>query len=258
MDIHPDKIDEIIPHLNWILLDSGRLANSFFNKEIKVELKEDQSPVTVADKTVEKHLRKLLGKYFPDIGIFGEEQGEELGSNKDFRFVVDPIDGTRSFISGIPLWGTLLALEFQGNPILGAMYAPLFDQVLIGSKGFGCFLGEEEQNINLCGDIAKARLILNDYQLCIQNDQKTFADNLISKVSQVRGWGDCHGYFMVATGQSEIMYDPYIEYYDVAPMRPIIEGAGGAYFSLDGSRDFSSKNAIACSKDLKEKILELI
>ena len=258
--IDTNKLKDVFPVLEDIISTAGRLAYSqqFNNEKRKVMYKEDNSPVTDADMKTESLIRNLIAAEFDNISVLGEEFGlDDRGS--EWRFVVDPIDGTRSFMAGIPLWGTLIGLEHEGDPVLGAMYCPLYEKVLIGAPSVGCFFGGKEITIkDDVNDLSKVRAIINDFQLVAKHDHHGFVNELINKVAQIRGWGDAHGYLMVATGRADLMFDPYIEYYDVAAIRPIIEAAGGKFSSLSGARDFSENNAIAAAPRIHEMILEII
>ena len=257
MKIEPKNLADVFPIISYIVNQAGRYAFSCQKGGFEVEFKDDMSPVTLVDRNTEELLRKMIREYFPGSGILGEEFGEEKGEN-GFRFILDPIDGTRSFIAGVPLWGTLLALEYEASPILGAMYVPTEDDVLIGAPGHGCKIGQRQLDIRDDRPIEKARAIIGDFKTTEEEGLGDFARRLTEKVYQIRGWGDCYGYYLLAAGKAEIMMDPYIEYYDVAAIRPIIESAGAVYSDLEGGRDFKVKNAIAAPPKLHEEVLKLL
>jgi len=250
-----DNLHSFFPILADLSLRAGAIVRRYYNSHFDVEHKEDDSPVTQADQEVELFLRDSLEKHFPTYSILGEEFGETSKSSA-YRWIIDPIDGTKSFVMRTPLFGTMIALERDGLPVLGSIYFPIQDQLLIGSAETGTFLNGERCWVSQTAELSQATMIITDPRVLIAaagNDQLV---ELSQKVRLVRGFGDCYGYFLVASGLADVMIDPgALKYYDVAPMPPILQGAGGVFSTFKGDLDFSTGQGIATNRLLHGQIL---
>ncbi len=243
--------------LNEITRQAGAIVRRYYGSSISVDLKADSSPVTEADREVERFLRAALAKHFPDHEIYGEEYGAS-GRTSPYRWIIDPIDGTRSFLLRTPLFGTLIALEFEGQPILGSIYLPIQNQLLLGSIETGTFLNGEKCTVSETRELSKARLMITDPAVLAGDQRDRAIERLCTEVDLTRGFGDCFGYFLVASGAADIMIDPILEYHDVAALRPIVEGAGGRLTNRDGGRDLHIKNAVATNGYLHDQVLRVL
>ncbi len=234
---------------------AGEIVLRHYRTRMEVESKDDDSPVTRADREVEEFLRESIERLYPDHSILGEEYGETVKSGSH-RWILDPIDGTRSFVMGTPLFGTMIALERDGMPVLGSIYFPVQDQWLIGSAETGTFLNGEPCRVSEVEDLSHATMILTDPRTLLASPAIA---EVSRRVRQVRGFGDCYGYFLTACGLADIMIEPgALKYYDVAPMPPILEGAGGVFSTLRGDLDFSTGQGLATNRSLQRQILDVI
>jgi len=260
MDLHSQihDLQSLFPTIGEVLRSSGVIVRRYFGKEIKPRYKEDGTPVTQADMEVETHLREVLSRLFPEASVLGEEYGETPGSGS-LRWILDPIDGTRSFLMGTPLFGTLLALEKDGVPLLGAIYLPIQDELMIGSAATGTFVNGRKCHVSKVAELKQARLVLTDPADLLEQKRYEAMADLCGSLGLIRGFGDCYGYFLVARGSAEVMVDfRGVRYHDIAPMLPILQGAGGAFSAIDGSLNFAEGNALATNGLLHEEVRSIL
>lgn len=236
---------------------AGRLVLSYFQTDLAVDKKSDDSPVTVADKNGEALLRKIIGARFPDHAIVGEEMGS---SDKDssHRWILDPIDGTRSFVQGVPLFGVLLALEIDGEPVVGVCYLPALDEMIAAGRGEGCRWNGREAKVSSVGRIAEALVSFTEPGGFDDDDHAGFWSALKKRASAVRGYSDCYGHCLVATGRAEVMLDPIMNLWDCAALAPIVEEAGGTFTDWSGTRTIDGGSAISTNGVLFDEIMELV
>ena len=236
---------------------SGKIIKGYFRTNITIDTKSDHSPVTIADKKVEELMRETIKKTFPEHGIIGEEFGSH-NENSEYQWILDPIDGTKSFICGALSFGTLIALTKNGKPILGVINHPVLNECLIG----------DNQTAKLNGIIVKARnrsalsdsVLLTTDHLDIQKHQNIDKFNtLIHKVKLYRNWGDCYGYYLVATGFADIMIDPIMSVWDSMALIPVIRGAGGAITDYHGNDPVAGKSIIAAgSAEVHREVIKIL
>ena len=251
-----ENLESFFPILYDLSRQAGEIVRRYYYSQFEVEFKEDDSPVTRADREVEQFLRDSLEKHFPEYSLLGEEFGEtkKAGAN---RWIIDPIDGTKSFVLRTPLFGTMIALERDGLPVLGSIYFPIQDQLLIGSAETGTFLNGARCSVSQTSELSRATMIVTDPRSLLSGDDRLSA--LYQKVRLVRGFGDCYGYSLVARGLADVMIEPSaLKYYDVAPMPPIMQGAGGVFSTLKGDLDFGSGQGLATNRPLHEQIMRLL
>ncbi|MGE5402150.1 MAG: inositol monophosphatase family protein, partial [Ignavibacteriales bacterium] len=178
--------------------ESGKIIRQFFRTEISIDTKSDSSPVTIADKMAEEKMRELIMREFPEHGILGEEFGTH-NPGAEYQWILDPIDGTKSFICGALSFGTLIALMKNGQPLLGAINQPVLNEFLIGDNSTAELNGKQVR-VRECGSLSNAVLLTTDHlNIAKYQDIKKF-DELTHKVRLYRNWGDCYGYYLLATG----------------------------------------------------------
>ena len=211
---------------------AGEVIMPYYESGIAVELKKDRTPVTVADRRAEEVLREFLARECPGHGILGEEFPETPGDGR-YRWILDPIDGTKSFIHHVPLFGTLLALEERGTPVIGVIACHAAGETIWGAKGLGAWLNGERAHVSALGDLSQATVSTTSFQR-LRNDHPAGFARLCDEVSLLRTWGDCYGYLQVAAGRSEAMLDPVLNYWDVAALYPVITEAGGTITTWTG------------------------
>ena len=235
---------------------SGNVIRSYFRKNITIDQKSDESPVTIADRTAEQIMREILRKNFPDHGVIGEEYGTE-NPDAEYVWIFDPIDGTKSFIHGAMEFGTLIAVKHGGEVILGAFNQPIMRELVIGD-GLTTRCNGELVKMRPCASLSQASLLTTDH-LNIEKyqDIKKF-ENLIHKVKLYRNWGDCFGYYLLATGFADIMIDPIMNIWDSAAIIPIIRGAGGIVTDYHGNDPVTGESIVAAAKEIHAEVIKVL
>ncbi len=249
---------------------AGRITLSYYNKGIQHDLKSDESPVTAADRATEEFIRGEIEKAYPTHAIVGEEFGEspsplrpspsgrgDGGEGNPFRWIVDPIDGTKSFIKGVPFYSVLIALEIEGEARVGAVCFPALDEVLYGADGLGAWVNGRRARVSDVSKLKEAVFCYTSWTDFKTNKQKAVFENLSRECFFTRGWSDAYGYHMVATGRAEIYLDPEIKIWDVAPFPPIFREAGGFFGSWRGEAGHTHEEGLAVNAALKSKVLKV-
>lgn len=248
------------PYLNFarqLAYRAGRITLSHYNKGIQHDLKQDESPVTAADRTTEEFIRSEIERNYPSHAIVGEEFGEKAGEDNPFRWIVDPIDGTKSFMKGVPFYSVLIALEIEGISRVGAVFFPALDEILYAADGLGCWCNGKRAHVSEVSELKQAVFTYTSWSGFQSTKRVKVFERLHKKCFFGRGWGDAYGYHAVATGRAEVMLDPLIKIWDVAPFAPIFREAGGFFGSWDGEEGHTHGEAIACNAALKAKFLEI-
>ncbi len=223
---------------------SGAFLRPLFGApDLAVETKADQTPVTAADRGAEELLRARIAKKFPTHGIVGEEFGAER-ADAEFVWMLDPIDGTKSFIHGVPLWGTLIALLHGGQPVLGAIHLPALGHLLLGD-GATATLDGQPTRVRPCDRLEDATLLTSDPINPWKYQNGPAFTALRSRARLVRTWGDCYGYFLLACGRADIMCDPVLSPWDLAALVPVVRGAGGVISDWQGRAPWPAQSALA-------------
>ena len=228
----------------------------FANPALTVETKSDASPVTAADRGAEELLRGLIATKFPSHGIIGEEFGSE-NADAEFVWVLDPIDGTKAFITGVPLWGTLIALLHQGQPVLGCIHQPILRQLMLGD-GTTTTLNGRTVRCRATTRLADATLLTSDTLNLAKYQNGPASDRLLASAKLVRTWGDCYGYLLVATGRAEAMVDPLMNRWDAAAVETVVIEAGGRFSDWQGRPRIDSGDGIATNGLVHDGLLRLL
>jgi histidinol-phosphatase len=238
-----------------IATEAGEITLRYFRQEnVQIERKADDSPVTIADRLSEQHLRQRIAAAFPDDAILGEEFGEQAGRS-GFRWILDPIDGTKSFIHGVPLYGTLIGVERGQESCLGVIHIPTSRETVYAARGDGAWyvLNESQPRPARVSDCQR----LMDALLCTSEVDGFYKVNrfdafaaLSGAAKLVRTWGDCYGYLLVATGRADLMVDPRMHVWDAAALLPILLEAGGAFTDWEGQETIYGGNGIAGNRAL--------
>ena len=236
--------------------EAGRFVLSHFQTRLEVDHKSDASPVTVADRGGEALLRRLIGKRFPAHGIVGEEMGASESDSRH-QWILDPIDGTRSFVHGVPLFGVLLALEIEGEPLVGVCYLPALDEMICAGRGEGCRWNGRESRVSSVSSLSEAMVSLTEPG-SLDEEHPLFWDRLKKKAAAIRGYSDCYGHCLVATGRVEAMLDPVMNHWDCAALAPIVEEAGGTFTDWGGRRTVDGGSAISTNGACYSEILSLM
>jgi histidinol-phosphatase len=239
---------------------AGRLALRYFDASVQVQWKENNTPVTIADQQAETLLRdQLLGR-FPQDGFLGEESGSTDGAS-GFRWIIDPIDGTRSFVRGIPLWATLVGLEFGGEPVAGACFLPAFgnDGVMYRAlRGDGAYRDDRPIHVSGIGDWNQTQVFYSSLSWFMAGGVREAFLDIVGRSQRQRGFGDFYGFVLVAQGAGELMVEYGVSPWDVAALAPIIEEAGGRLTDWDGRRTIHRPDILASNGLMHEAALQII
>ncbi|MCO6430785.1 MAG: histidinol-phosphatase [Deltaproteobacteria bacterium] len=228
----------------------------FATAELKIEIKEDLSPVTIADRAAEEAMRSAINSRYREHGIVGEEFGS-ANEGAEYVWYLDPIDGTKSFVRGCPLFGSLIALCRNGEPIIGVIDHPALDMCCIGD-GAQTLVNGREVKVSDHSDLKDCLLLTSDLTMVSRYQDISNFMSLIEQVQLFRTWGDCYGYTLVASGFADIMADPVMNPWDLLALIPVIEGAGGKITSWDGTEAKTAASIVAAPAALHSKVIDIL
>ena len=234
----------------------GAVALRYFRTDLAVEQKHDRSPVTVADRESERQITEVLRTSFPDYGVLGEEFGAVSGAGA--RWIIDPIDGTKSFIRRSPLFATLVALEEEGEVTVGVIYAPAMDDLLYAQKGQGAFDSRGRLQVSNIDALNRSMLVFGGPSALRNTGRWPMFERLVDHSARQRGYGDFFGYTFVARGQAEAMIDVDLKPWDLAAVKIIVEEAGGRFTDFSGEPTVYSGTALASNARIHGALLQLI
>lgn len=262
MDVDEQSLSTRLEFARSIALEAGCSTLNYFQTNVGVDRKSDNTPVTVADREAEQLMRARIASEFPADGIVGEEYGEQSGDS-GFRWILDPIDGTKSFITGVPLYGTLVGMEYRGESVVGVIEIPALDQRVYAARGQGAFSQKgsatpEAAHVSNCAKLSDAIYLTSEIKTFAERNSLSAHNKIEEACWYSRTWGDCYGYYLVATGRAEIMIDPGISIWDAAALLPVIEEAGGTFTCWKGVRTISGADAIATNGKLHSEILGML
>jgi myo-inositol-1(or 4)-monophosphatase len=248
------------PYLEFatsLAYNAGKITLRYFNTGVQAERKANNDPVTIADKEAEAYVRAEVGRVYPNHAIVGEEFGETPKNGNPFRWIVDPIDGTISFIRGVPLYGVLIALEVEGVVKVGAAYFPPLDEMLSAASGLGSWFNGRRARVSTVSRLSEACVVTSDFQH-LSAKMNDIVHRFEREKALLRTWGDAYGYLLVATGRAEVALDPRMDVYDCGPYPVIMQEAGGFFGSWDGEEGHTHGEGIACNAALKPEVLKLM
>lgn len=238
------------------------ILQHFRSQTLGVESKADDSPVTVADRGAEQLMRDAIGRHFPDDAVLGEEFDDVAGSS-GYRWILDPIDGTKPFIYGVPLFGSLIGIEHDGRMVAGVCRLPAMDEVIYAAEGDGAWwkVGSADPvkaEVSAETDLSNARLIFTEPTHDLRCGRGDVLPALLKKVRLARGWGDCFGHMMVATGRADLAVDPEMSPWDIAALIPILREAGGSCTDWQGREDVAGGDGVSVCPGLKDVLLAFL
>lgn len=234
---------------------AGRISLGYFQTGVAVERKGDSSPVTRADREAEQRIRDLILEYWPDHSIVGEEFGQHVGK-EGYTWIIDPIDGTKSFVCGVPIYACLIALTDGTTPILGVAHYPALNETVYAARGGGCYWNGRRCHVSQVSDLRQAVLLGSEVRQ--RPDQQPAWERLCDATYIQRTWGDAYGYALVATGRAEIMCDPIMNVWDCGPFQVIMEEAGGTFTDWKGNATIYGGESLATNGVLFEPVMRLI
>ena len=230
------------------------LILSYYNGEFDIEIKADQTPVTVADRGAEKVIRETIGSAYPEHGIFGEEYGAE-NKNTEYLWLVDPIDGTKSFVKRYGMFSTQIALMHRGELILGVSCAPAMDELVWATRGGGAFDAEGQLHVSKVESIEQASISTGNIQSLAASERWTALGRVLAQTNRTRGYGDYYHYHRLAAGQLDAVIESDVNILDIAALYVIVTEAGGIFTDLDGRKpDLDTRSVLAATPALHAAI----
>jgi histidinol phosphatase-like enzyme (inositol monophosphatase family) len=236
---------------------AGAVALRHWRARLEVETKRDGSPVTAADREAERAARVWLEDRFPGDGVVGEEFGESR-PDAARRWFVDPIDGTRSYVRGVPLWGTMIAVADRSRVLASSIVYPALGETLAAAPGEGCHWNGVRCRVSDVAELARATVLATDERFTCDARKRRGWERLAPRAATARSWGDCYGYLLVATGRAELMTDGVLQPWDAVPLLPIVEEAGGVFTDWSGARTGFGVGAIATNAALADETRALL
>jgi histidinol-phosphatase len=235
---------------------AGEIAMKYYRGGFEVTIKADQTPVTQADREAEKAIRSILARATPGFGFLGEELGEE--GSTSHRWIIDPIDGTKNFVRHIPIWAVLIALEEEGQVTTGVVHNPVTGELFWARKGEGAWANGARIHVSPCADMKDAMLLHSSLNLLKRAGYWDGFVRLVDATSRQRGFGDYYGYCLVAAGKGEIYAEADLKPWDAAPMKILIEEAGGRLTDFEGRPDIYTGSVLATNGLLHDEALRLL
>lgn len=233
--------------------EAGKLTLGYFQQGVAVDHKSDESPVTIADREAEALLRRLIAQKYPSHGLYGEEQGQE--GNQSERWVIDPIDGTKSFVCGVPLYAVLLSYEREGEPLIGISHFPALNETVYAVRSAGAYWNDRPCRVSKTAELKRSTLCTGSHKSLAIHGRLEGLVSLSHQVQATRTWCDAYGHCLVATGRVEAMIDPVVAYYDLSAVSLIVAEAGGMFTDFDGNSGIHHE-AISSNGVLHPTVLE--
>ncbi len=244
------------------MLGGRSTLDRFGGRHLDAEAKGDGSPVTIADRTAEQIMRERIARAYPDDAVIGEEFGASPGTSP-YAWVLDPIDGTKSFIHGVPMYGTLVACVREGRSVVGVCFMPALEEIVYGAVGCGAWhrVGSgpaRKAKVSSCAMLQDATLCTTGLEYFRQAGADGAFGRLVDEVALVRGWSDCYAHVLLATGRIDAVVEPVIKIWDIAHLPVILDEAGGRYTNWCGKVDLDSPTGLASNGQVHEELLKLL
>jgi len=254
------NVSALREHLDFataLAYEAGRLTLGYFRNGVRPEMKDDDTPVTAADREAERLIRERIRSRYPSHSVLGEEYGEE-GEDESRRWILDPIDGTLAFVQGVSLYAVLIALEVEGVCEVGAAYFPALDEMLYAATGGGCYCNGRRVTVSEKQRLSEGVVVFTDAKHFEIHGREAEWGRLRRAAGYARGWSDAYGHALVATGRAEAMLDPAMNPWDCAPFAPILREAGGYFGDWSGEETIRGGEALSASRAVLPETLALI
>ena len=248
------EVRELLDFALELARAAGDHTLRYFGHLVDHAAKSDGSPVTVADREAEALMRERIAQRFPDHGVLGEEFGETHPGAR-VRWILDPIDGTRSFMRGVPLYGVLVGVEVDRVAAVGVVHFPPLRETVAAGSGLGCTWNGQPCRVSTVARLSDALVLTTDPKALARDPGWTA---LQERAGTVRGWSDCYGHALVATGRAEVMLDPVMHSWDSAPFLPILAEAGGRFTNREGVETIHGGSAVSSNGMLHQDVLEAL
>lgn len=236
---------------------AGKRTLAYYQTDLTVDSKSDESPVTIADREAELLIRQAIEVRFPDHRILGEEFGDD-GKDSPYKWIIDPIDGTKSFITGVPFYANLIGLEIEGEVVLGISNFPALGEMMVAATGMGTWINGCRVRVSSVNRLKNARVMITDLRHASAVPQAAGAARLLQECKFYRTWGDAYGHYLVAAGRADVALDPHMNPWDCAPFGIILKEAGGWFGDWDGKDTIYGPNAVSANPDLIGEVLTVL
>jgi myo-inositol-1(or 4)-monophosphatase len=237
---------------------AGRLTLGYFLTDVRADMKADNTFVTVADRKSEELIRQRIESRYPQHAIVGEEYGAKGTEEASHRWFIDPIDGTKAFVCGVPLYAVLIGLEIDGTSQVGAVYFPALDEMIAAAIGHGCWWNGRRARVSQLGELARAIVTFTDPLGFERHNRVDEWARIRHATYYQAGWTDAYGYMLVATGRTHLVLDPVMQAWDAAPFPPILQEAGGYFGDWQGNVTIYGREGLATSKTLLPNVLSVL
>lgn len=253
-----ESLQEYLDFITETAYLAGRSTLAHYQTGVKADYKVDRTPVTMADRKAEELIRARIEDRFPKHAILGEEFGTSEQAGASHRWIIDPIDGTKSFLRGIPLYAVLIGLEVEGSVKVGAAYFPALDEMVAAADGLGCWWNGRRAHVSQISTLEHAWFTTTDAS-GFERVGKAYAwERFKNRAYVCGGWGDAYGYLLVATGRAEVMLDPAMAIWDCGPFPPILREAGGFFGDWKGNETIYGEEGLATNRALLPEVLGLL
>jgi histidinol-phosphatase len=257
MDLKKKHLENLLDFAVKIVKKSHNITLKYFRTKLKYKLKKNLSPVTEADLKCEEYLLNKIRTRYPKHSILAEENGIE-DNNSEFKWIVDPIDGTKNYMRRYPFWGTLLALEHQNEIVLGVISLPAVNEFIFAGKGLGCFSNRKKTKVSKVKNISESYLIHSGLEYIFNESFREGFYTLATLTNYDRGFGDCHGHTFIIKGMAEMMVDPHVAPWDIAATKICIEESGGVLTDIKGNKTIYGGNALISNGKMHDEILKIM
>lgn len=248
------ELVELLAFAERLGREAGEITHNYFKGSFATERKPDRSYVTAADREAERYLREEIEREFPDDGILGEEEGEKSGTSGR-RWILDPLDGTYSFVHRVPIYGVMIGLEIDDEASLGVVNFPALGELISAVKGHGCLWNGRPACASTVARLDEALVLATSFDACESHRNADGVRELRRRANATRTWGDCYGHVLVATGRAEVMLDPVMNIWDCAALLPILEEADGTFTDWEGRRTISGGEAVTTNGHLFGEVM---
>lgn len=250
----PTELRELLDFATALARLAGDHTMTYFGGVVDHDAKGDGSPVTLADREAETLLRERIARRYPDHGVLGEEFGESRPGAR-VRWILDPIDATRSFMRGVPLYGVLIGIEIEGETVIGVANYPPLSELVAAARGLGCTLNGNPVSVSPVREMERAVVLTTDVERILSRPEGDGWRSLQQRCAFSRTWGDCYGHMLVATGRAEVMVDPVMNPWDAAPFLPIVVEAGGRFTTREGEVTVHGGSGVSTNGVLHDEVL---
>ena len=250
-------VGELLEVAEELSKEAGRLTLLHFGLALDFENKSDGSPVTEVDRAAERLLRRGISSRYPAHGILGEEFGES-DPGAEVRWILDPIDGTLSFMRGVPLYGVLIGIEMEGEAVVGTAHFPALGETVAAGRGLGCTLNGKPCRVSEVAELAEAVVCTTDEKANAAGRAAVGWTELRTRCGLARTWGDAYGHALVATGRADVQVDPRLHLWDAAPLLPILTEAGGRFTTLEGEATIRGDSGVSSNGVLHDEVLDVL